>query len=239
MNANAQTRTRSKGRPMTGTGYDAVVFDNDGVIVEPTDRADITEAVCEAFRDVSHDPDPDAVERAVAAGAGPHETVVTAGADGEVDTERFWRRREERASAVQKRVIRDDGKPLYDDVAVLDGLDARLGLVSNNQAETVAFIVDHYGLDVFEAVYGREPTVTGAERKKPDPYYLEQALAELDTRNALYVGDSEVDVEAARRAGVDSAFLRREHCADTDLAVEPTYDVPDMHALAEELEARQ
>jgi len=220
---------------MTGTGYDAVVFDNDGVMVEPTDGAHITGAVRAAFREVGHDPDPDAVERAVATGAGPRETVETVGVEGEVDVEVFWRRREERASAAQRRLVRDGGKPLYDDVAVLDGLDAHLGLVSNNQAETVEFVVDHYDLDFFEAVYGREPTVAGARRRKPNPHYLERALADLGTRNALYVGDSEVDVEAARRAGVDGAFLRREHRADADLAVEPTYEVPDLHALAAEL----
>jgi HAD superfamily hydrolase (TIGR01549 family) len=228
---------------MTGTrptDYDAVVFDNDGVIVEPSETGDITDAVCQAFRDVGHEPDRPSVERAVSAGAGPRETVETVRENGhrandelDVDLDAFWRRREARAAERQKRLIENGGKKLYDDVAVLGNLEARLGMVSNNQAETVAFIVDHYGLEFFEAVYGREPTVTGAERKKPDPCYLDRALSELGTRDALYVGDSEVDVRAARRAGVDSAFLRREHSADTDLAVEPTYEVPDLRALAE------
>ncbi len=221
------------------TTYDAVVFDNDGVIAEPTDRAPLTDAVCAAFRDVGYDPDREAVERAVATSAGPHETVDAVGGGADVDFGEFWRRREERASAVQRRLVRDGGKELYDDITVLEEIEARLGMVSNNQHETVTFLVEYYGLDFFETVHGREPTVAGAERKKPDPHYLERALSELGTRNALYVGDSQVDVEAARRAGVDSAFLRREHCAETDLAVEPTYDVRDMHALAEELEGGQ
>lgn len=221
---------------MTGTAdtdYDAIVFDNDGVIVEPTDRAHITDAVYEAFRELGHDTDRDAVDRAVADGAGPAGTVGAADVAGSIDVETFWTRREERAAATQKRLVRDGTKALYDDVTVLETLDARMGMVSNNQHETVAFIVDHYGLDFFETVHGREPSVAGAERKKPDPYYLERALAELGTRDALYVGDSEVDIAAARRADVDSAFLRREHSADTDLAVEPTYEVPDLRGLAE------
>lgn len=217
------------------TDYEAVLFDNDGVIVEPTDSEYIADAVSWAFEECGYGPDRDAIDRAVAGSVGPHETVATAGLDDTIDIERFWRLREDRATAVQKDLIRDSGKELYDDVDSLPGIDARLGMVSNNQAETVAFIVDHYGLDFFEVVYGRDPTVAGAERKKPNPHYLERALAELGTRNALYVGDSEGDIEAARRAGLDSAFLRREHSADTDLAVEPTYEIPDLRALTEVL----
>jgi len=213
--------------------YDAVVFDNDGVIVEPTDRAPLTDAVSAALRDVGINPDRAAIERAVAASAGPGETVAMVEGTDDIDLERFWQRREKRAATTQKDLIRDGGKPLYDDVTVLQDFDARLGMVSNNQHETVSFIVEHYGLDFFETVHGRDPSVAGAKRKKPDPHYLDRALAELGTRNALYVGDSEVDIQAARRAGVDSAFLRRDHVAGTDLSVEPTCEVPDLHALAE------
>ena len=222
---------------MTEWQYDAVVFDNDGVIVEPTDRAHITDAVCEAFQQLGHDTDREAVDRAVANSAGPAGTAGAADVADSIDLETFWARREECAAATQKRLIRNDGKPLYDDVDVLNSFETRVGMVSNNQAETVAFIVDHYGLEFFETVYGREPTVAGAGRKKPDPYYLEQALSDLGTRDALYVGDSQVDVEAARRAGVDSAFLRREQSADVDLTVEPTYEVPDLRALADVVRA--
>ncbi len=221
---------------MTGTvstHYDAIVFDNDGVIVEPTDRAHITDAVCEAFREFGHDTDRGAVDRAVADSAGPAGTLGAVGVADSLDVGAFWTRREECAAATQKRLVREGAKSLYDDVAVLEAVEARMGMVSNNQHETVTFIVDHYGLDFFETVHGRDPTVVGAERKKPDPHYLERALSELGTRDALYVGDSEVDIEAARRAGVDSAFLRREHSADTDLAVEPTHEVPDLRALVD------
>ena len=63
--------------------------------------------------------------------------------------------------------------------------------------------------------------------------YLDRALSDLGTRDALYVGDSGVDVEAATRAGVDSAFVRRDHRADYPLRAEPDYEVPDLAALAD------
>jgi HAD superfamily hydrolase (TIGR01549 family) len=214
------------------TAYDAVVFDNDGVIVEPTDRQSLADALQEALHEFGRDPDRGRIERAVAVGAGPRETLETVGLDGEFDDlEAFWRRREELAAATQISLIRNGRKTLYDDVPAIERLDAAIGMVSNNQHDTVSFIVDHYDLAFFDVVYGRAPTVTGAERKKPDPHYLERALADLGTRNALYVGDSEVDIRAARRAGVDSAFLRRDHSTETDLSAEPTYEVPDLQAL--------
>lgn len=230
-----QNTFQTERRTMTDripTTYDAVLFDNDGVIVEPTDRGPLADAVQKAFREFDLAPDRDLVERAVAAGAGPRETLATAGVDA-VDIEAFWGRREELASATQRRLISEGEKPLYDDVPAIGRFEAALGMVSNNQNETVSFIVDYFDLAFFETVYGRDPSVAGARRKKPDPHYLERALADLGTRNALYVGDSEVDIEAAQRAGIDSAFLRRDHSADTDLSVEPTCEVADLHELVE------
>jgi phosphoglycolate phosphatase len=68
--------------------------------------------------------------------------------------------------------------------------------------------------------------------KKPNPHYLKRALADLEAESALYVGDSESDVIAANRAGMDSVFVRRQHCCDVELTVHPTYDVNDLHDVA-------
>lgn len=227
MTANTRARERS-------TGYEAVVFDNDGVIVEPTERARIVDAVERAFREFGVDPGREHAEWTVATGAGPVESVGDYG----IDPERFWPVREDEAAAEQKRVVREGGKPVYDDTSALECLDARLGLVSNNQAETVEFLVDYHDLSCFETTYGREHTVEGAARRKPAPYYIEQALSDLGTTDAVYVGDSEKDVVAAHAAGVDSVFLRREHVAGTDLSVEPTYEVADLQELVEVLAGR-
>jgi Predicted phosphatases len=116
-------------------------------------------------------------------------------------------------------------------VAALDRLDVPLGVVSNNQHATIEFLLAHHGLTQFETSYGRQPTLAGAAKRKPEPDYIRQALADLGTDEALYVGDSEKDIVAAHRAGIDSAFLRREHVADVELSVEPTFEVPDLRTL--------
>jgi len=206
-----------------------------GVIVEPTERSHIVDAVLETFREFGHEPDREYVTRVVDTGAGPHETV-----DGfDTDPADFWNRRESATAAAQIAATRAGGKQPYADVGFVDRLDARIGLVSNNQAETVEFLLDYHALPAFETAYGRAPSLTGASRRKPEPYYIEQAMDDLGTTDALYVGDSEKDIVAAHRAGIDSAFLRREHVEDVSLNVTPTYEVSDLEELVRRLDGRE
>jgi HAD superfamily hydrolase (TIGR01549 family) len=209
-------------------GYDAIVFDNDGVIVEPTDRSVLVDAVAQTFAAFDLDVDRELAERTVANDVVPAETVREYG----VDPEAFWHHRELTASLAQQAHTREGGKPLYDDVPTLDALDVPLALVSNNQHATVEYLLAHHDIGhLFDTARGRAPTLVGAARRKPAPHYIESALAELGTTDALYVGDSEKDVVAAHRAGIDSAFLRRDHVDHVELSVEPTFEVPDIDTL--------
>ncbi|WP_436932226.1 HAD family hydrolase [Halosimplex halobium] len=216
------------------TTYDAVVFDHDGVLVELTEMDLLRRAARAAFAEHGVDD--------------PPEALVEHAADGDLDDlarvedafdlslAEYWASREDHAIDHQCDAVESGAKPLYDDVTALADLPHRKAVVSNNQHETVRFVVDHYDLaDHFEHVAGRDPTVEGARRRKPETHYLDAALDELGTREALYVGDSPKDVEVAHRAGVDSAFLRRSHRADTALDREPTYEVETLTALAERL----
>jgi HAD superfamily hydrolase (TIGR01549 family) len=217
---------------MTDTSYDAVVFDNDGVIVEPTDRDVLVDAVAETFAAFGVDVDRPFAERTVANDVVPTEAVREHGADPEA----FWHHRELTASLAQQAHIRDGGKPLYDDVSALEAVDVPLALVSNNQHATVEYILAHHDVgNHFESARGRAPTLAGAARRKPDPHYIELALADLDTTDAIYVGDSEKDIIAAHRAGIDSAFLRRDHVEHVDLSVEPTFEVTTIDRLVDVL----
>lgn len=211
-----------------GAGYDAIVFDNDGVIVEPTDRTVLVDAVVESFEAFDLDVDRAFAERTVANDVVPAETIREYG----VDPEPFWHYRELSASLAQQAHVRAGGKPVYDDVVVLGDLDVPLALVSNNQHATVEFLLAYHGLsDLFVSARGRAPTLAGAAERKPEPQLIEAALSDLGTTDALYVGDSEKDVVAARRAGIDSAFLRRSHVDHVELSVEPTVEVTDLHQL--------
>lgn len=219
--------------PTIDCEYEAIVFDNDGVLIERTDRERLVEAFHNSFEAFDITADDEFVRRCVQEGRVPAKEVRDRYG---LDPEEWWKCREARTAAIQRTEIKAGRKALYSDVDALRDLTHTFGLVSNNQHETIEFILEHHGLtDQFETYYGRDPTVEGANRKKPNPHYIERALNDLGTSTALYVGDSETDIIAAERAGIDSAFLRRDHRIDLSLSAEPTYEFPGLRSLVGEL----
>jgi phosphoglycolate phosphatase-like HAD superfamily hydrolase len=222
--------------------YDAILFDLDGVLVEG--RATDPAVYEQAARDTAAAFGLDERRNLVDLLADP--TSLSAVREAleplDVDAEAVWRYREERACEIENERIRAAGRQRYPDVDVLEELaaDTRMGVVSNNRMGTVEFVCEHFEFDgVLETWYGRHPTFDGHDRMKPDPYYLERALEDLDATDemaaeeiateesagggrALFVGDRESDVITAHRAGVDAALLRREH--NHDVTAEPTPD---------------
>ncbi|WP_116598743.1 phosphoglycolate phosphatase [Primorskyibacter marinus] len=90
---------------------------------------------------------------------------------------------------------------LYPQVrAALDTLSAsghRLTLCTNKPERAARDVLAHFGLEsLFATVIGGDSLTT----RKPDPAMLFAALGEDGPQ--IYVGDSEVDAETARRAGV-------------------------------------
>lgn len=211
--------------------YEAVILDNDGVLVEPTDTDVIVDAVVKSFEAFDVQIDCSLARRTVDEGIVP----VDLAREHDIDPEALWHYRELNVSLAQQTHVRHGGKPVYEDVSALRKLDVPLGVVSNNQHATIEFLLAHHDLPAFETAYGRRPTLAGAADRKPEPVYIEQALGDLSAERALYVGDSEKDIVAADRAGIDSAFLRRDHVADTELSTEPTFEVTDFRELVTQL----
>lgn len=209
--------------------YEAVVFDCDGVLVEPTDTAVLVDAVVEAFERFGV-----AVDRSVASDSVTEDVVPSETArEHGIDPGAFWHSRELLASLAQQAHVRAGGKPVYDDVDALAELRCPIALVSNNQHATIEFLLAYHDLPDFATARGRPPTLSGAAARKPEPDYLEAALADLGVADALYVGDSEKDVIAAQRAGIDAAYLRRDHVADAELLAEPTFELSGLDELVE------
>jgi HAD superfamily hydrolase (TIGR01509 family) len=213
--------------------YEAVLFDNDGVLVEPVGMAVLRRATWEAFDALGvPDPDPDDVDR-LAIGVTPD--VLSSVCDGYgLDPARFWRARDYHSSHAQRAEFRAGRADLYGDFDAVRRIDAPRGIVSSNQQITVDFMHDFFATrDLFATAYGREPTVESLARKKPDPHYVDRALSDLgvEAGDALFVGDSESDLRAARAAGLDAAFVRRPHRESYELSVAPTYELDDLEAL--------
>lgn len=213
------------------TGYDAVIFDSDGVLIEPPTRETQLAAARKAFRSVG-------VEDA----SRQHLLGVVSGVtvDGlhdicdvhDLDPEEFWAARERFDEESQFDAFRAGNRDRYDDVAAIADLAQVRGVVSNNHHSTIEFKLEFFDLaPLFDTYYGREMTIESLTLKKPNTHYLDRAVADLGAESALFVGDSESDVVAARRAGLDSVFIRRSHRRDVELSVEPTYEVETLHEL--------
>jgi len=211
--------------------YDAVIFDNDGVLVSRTPYDVLQEAVWATFDAAGvADPDPSLVE-SMTIDVSPAEVRQVCDTYG-LDPEAFWARRDRLSAERQQAEARAGRKTPYEDVPALDRLSVPAGIVSSNQQSTVDFLLDHFGLDsYFGVAVGREPTLESLTRKKPAAHYLDQAIEALDAESALFVGDNDSDMQAAENTGVDSAFIRRPHRRDHHPSPTPTHVVDDLHEI--------
>ena len=213
----------------------AILFDMDGVLLEGRSADPVVHSL--ALEDLLADRglNVDDSGRTALSEYAYTDAFVDACAAIDVDPVSFYTAREERSAAHIIDRIADGARGVYDDVDALDRLPDRaaVGVVSNNYHPAVTFVVERFGLNVFEFVRGRDFGPEGFSRRKPDPYYLNEALDALEASGGLYVGDRETDVRAAERAGIDSVFLRREHNADVALDVDPTAEVDGLDAVVD------
>ena len=148
----------------------------------------------------------------------------------------FWTRRERELAALKHEMLLSGERTAFDDVDVLASLADRysLAVVSNNHQETVDAVMAHYDFgDHVRTAFGREPTVDGAQKRKPETDYVEAALTDLgrSPEECLYVGDRPTDVIVADALGMDSAYLSRAHHDRPEPTTTPTYAVANLSEL--------
>lgn len=78
---------------------------------------------------------------------------------------------------------------------------AKLAVLSNKADFAVQTLCEHYFGGCFDRTFGEREGI----RRKPAPDAVNELIARMDVSHeaTLYVGDSEVDLETARNAGVD------------------------------------
>jgi phosphoglycolate phosphatase len=81
-----------------------------------------------------------------------------------------------------------------------------------------AFGIDHY----FGSVVGGDST----DAKKPDPKPLLTVIEQLGAKSAVYVGDSEIDAECAKKAGIRFALFTEGYrrCEVDDMPQDARFD---------------
>ncbi|MDJ1431089.1 HAD-IA family hydrolase [Halostagnicola sp. A-GB9-2] len=216
---------------------EAILFDMDGIILEgprtdPQVYADATEY---ALAELDVDPSPEQREDFRRFDTG---VIADRAAAHGIDPDEFWKLRDDRASALTHERVRTGKRDAYNDIEALYELANRttIALVTNNRHRTAEFVEEHFEFG-FETVRGRDPSMDGYRRRKPNPAYLEATLDELCVDAGLYVGDSGVDIIAGYNAGLETAFVRRPHNRSTELPSEPTYELDSLTELLDLLEA--
>lgn len=221
------------------TAYDAVLFDNDGILIEPPAPDRQLVAARRAFEECGL---ADVAEEHLEA-IGPstsHDALHTVCNSLDLDPERLWELRDRHDQRVQHEDISAGVRTHYGDLEAIADCAVDRAVVSNNHHTTVEFILDHFEIDhLFDTYYGRERSLDGLRRKKPDPHYIERALDDLGATSGLYVGDRESDVVAAHNAGIDSVFVRREHTRDVTLETAPDHEIETLHELPPLLNGRR
>ncbi len=83
----------------------------------------------------------------------------------------------------------------------LHSIGIKTAVVSNKPDAPVHLLCEQYFHGLFDAAVGEKPTI----RKKPAPDTVNAVLKELDIsrEDAVYIGDSEVDIETANNAGME------------------------------------
>ncbi|THE63191.1 HAD family hydrolase [Salinadaptatus halalkaliphilus] len=213
----------------------AVLFDMDGVILEGrgSDPVVHTNALEDVLDDLGLDLDrserqPLETYEYTSAFEAACETI-------DIDPTELYHRREEYSTSYIIDRIRAGKRELYPDVTALDQIQehCHTGLVSNNYDPAVSFVVDHFELEQFSFVRGRDLGVDGFFRRKPSPYYLEEALDALEVSAGYYVGDRVTDLIAAERAGLMPVFVRRAHNDDIEPELETYLEVESLEMLPE------
>ena len=180
--------------------YDTYIFDLDGTLLDTLD--DLAAAVNHALR--THgmpEHSRDDIRRFV--GNGVRVLMTRAVPDGEQNPQ-F----EEALDSFRKYYLEhslDRTRPydgITDMLRTLKQRGCRLAVVSNKFYAATRELCHHFFPDTIEVAVG-EHEAEGI-RKKPAPDTVYQALSELGVgrENAVYVGDSDVDLQTARNAGL-------------------------------------
>lgn len=186
--------------------YELVIFDMDGTVLDTL--TDLYEAMNYALRAVSApEKSPEEVRLAFGNGAEHAVRVCLAGKGDSYGEDTF-----EKALAAFKdyylQHCNDHTRPYEGIPALISRLrekGIKTAIVSNKLDQAVQELADLHFPGAFDAYAGERPGI----RRKPAPDTVDAVMRVLqaDRTRTVYVGDSEVDLETAKNAGIPSVIV--------------------------------
>lgn len=179
-----------------------VIFDLDGTLLNTI--ADLGTATNHALRVCGY-PEHNLASYPKMVGNGITRLIERALPEDERDTETVERVREKFKEYYDEHMndLTEPYPGIIDMLRELGNMGVKLAVASNKYQAAVVALIRHYFPDIdWQAIEGQKEGVP----TKPDPSIVFEILAKCPTRKSkvLYVGDSGVDMETARRACVDS-----------------------------------
>jgi len=149
----------------------------------------------------------------------------------ELNTREVWEELAEETSRARAVQIKNGNFELYPGIEdALQKLQnqVKMALVSNAPEMAVRETINFFDLKSYFSFYRGIEDFEDLSDRKPHPDHLEFARVELEREPFLYVGDRNVDVEAAKNAGMDSAIVKRSY---SDIRESPDYMIEDVFEL--------
>lgn len=181
--------------------YDAVIFDMDGTLLDTLD--DLRDAVNHLLETLGMEPRSyEEIRSFVGNGVG---VLVKKSLRKEYSDEEFDKLLSEfkdyyrEHSNIKTKLY--DG--VYEAVKTLHEAGVPVAIVSNKVDAAVKTLVNDYFPDIVDVAIGETPEVT----RKPAPDMVRLAMQKMGVTNAVYVGDSEVDIATARNSGLPAIIV--------------------------------
>ncbi|MBC5793025.1 MAG: HAD family hydrolase [Nanohaloarchaea archaeon] len=115
---------------------------------------------------------------------------------------------------------------------VLESLNQKKAVASNAPRKATKFTLEHFSIGNYFS-HIESPRLSSLDnyvsKKKPSPVMIRKTIKELEADNPVMVGDSEDDIEAAENAGIDSIHVDYNGYSDTN----PTYEAEELDEVVD------
>lgn len=128
------------------------------------------------------------------------------------DPQKLWQVREKYFLEEKLKALREGEIGPFDDVEVVKDLnhDYRLSIVTNSPQPVADYFLKRFELEeCFELCIGRGSNLSDLSAVKPNPHLLNQMMSKIGTQDVIYIGDTDLDRQAAESAGIDFLLLSR------------------------------